>query len=89
MPFIDSRIYQVRLDNWINGLGILARAGNVLFPLQAIPFMMPTQLSTFRADGNERGHSAVYSVDVHENVVFHSSSLLCAHLIKLMISALT
>jgi len=42
MSFIDSKIYQVRLDDWRNELGILARAGNVLFPVQAIPFLIPT-----------------------------------------------
>jgi hypothetical protein len=47
MSFIDSEIYQVRLYDWRNGLGILARAGTVLFPLQAIPFLMPTQPPTF------------------------------------------
>lgn len=89
MSFVGSKVYQVRLDDWKNGLGILARAGNVLFPLQAIPFLMPTQPLTFCADGHEPGHSAVYNMDVHAKVFFHSSSLFCAKLIKLMITALT
>ena len=49
---------------------------------------MPTQPLTFRADGHEPGHSAVYIMDVHTNVDFQSSSLFCAQFIKLMFSAL-
>jgi hypothetical protein len=85
MSFIDSKIYQVRLDDWRNGLGILARAGNVLFPSRAIPFLMPT----FCVDGHEADHSVVYNMEVHANVVFHSSSLLVAQFIELIITALT
>jgi hypothetical protein len=88
MPFIDSKIYQVKLDDRRNGLEILEKAGNVLFPLQTIPFLIPTQPPTYCADGHEPGHSAVYSMDVHANVVFHSSSFLGAQLIKLMVTAL-
>ena len=50
---------------------------------------MPTQPPNFCADWHEPGHSAVYSMDVHASVVFHGSSLLCAQLIKHMITALT
>jgi hypothetical protein len=85
MSFIDSKICQVRLDDWRNGLGILARAGNVLFPSQPIPFLMPT----FCVDEHETDYSVVYNMEVHATVVFHSSSLLGAQFIELIITTLT
>jgi hypothetical protein len=85
MSLINSKIYQVRLDDWRNGLGILARAGNVLFPSQSIPFLMPT----FCVDRHYADHSVVYIMEVYATVVFHSSPLLGAQFIELIITTLT